>query len=97
MLFDISKRVLSRNTPRSRITSDGLMEQSGPRLRTVWGMSVAGVRRRLNQISSVLEALSFRRIDAHHACISEKQASKRYLALTMYLAESLMYSCVSSA
>src|SRR6218665_721352 len=39
MLFDISKRVLSRSTPRSRTTSDGLMEQSGPRLRTVWGIS----------------------------------------------------------
>src|SRR6218665_224667 len=78
---------------------DGLMEQSGPRLRTVglWGMSVARVRRRLNQISSVLEALIFRRIDAHHACIEKKQASKRDLALTMSLVESLMYSCISSA
>ena len=50
-----------------------------------------GSQKALNQISSVLEALSFRRIDAHHACISEKQASKRDLALTMSLAESLMY------
>src|SRR6218665_36188 len=47
-----------------------------PRLRTVWGISVVGVRRRLNQISSVLEALSFRCINAHHACISVKQASE---------------------
>jgi len=44
-----------------------------------------------------LEALSFRHTDAHHACILEKQASKHDLALTMSLAESLMYSCVSSA
>src|SRR6218665_1753589 len=101
MLFEISKqillaeRVLSRRTPRSRTTSDGLTEQSGPRLRTVWGVSVAGVRRRLGPIRSVLEALSFRRIDADHACTSEKQASKRDLALTMSLAESFMYSCVS--
>src|SRR6218665_2026878 len=90
------ERVLSRSTPRSRTTSVGLMEQSGPRLRTVWGMSVAGVRRRLNQVSSVLEALSFRCTDAHHACISKEKASKRDLALTMSLAESLMYSCASS-
>jgi len=61
------------------------MEQSGPRLRTVWGMSVAGVRRRLNQISSVLEALSFKRIDAHHVCISETQASKRDLSKAYFI------------
>src|SRR6218665_1683300 len=98
MLLEISKReyIIEEHT---KVTDnfDGLMEQSGPRLRTVWGMSVARVRRRLNQISSVLEALSFRRIDAHHACIAEKQASKRDLALTMSLVESLMYSCISSA
>src|SRR6218665_14149 len=82
------ERVLSRRTPRSRTTSAGLMEQSGPRLRTVWGMSVAGVRRRWSQISFVLETLSSRRLDAHHDFISEKQASKRDLALTLYLAES---------
>src|SRR6218665_2757816 len=97
MLFEISKRVFSRRTPRSGKTSAGLMEQSGPRLRTVWWMSVAGVRRRLNQRSSVLEALSFKRIDAHHACISEKQASKQDLALTMSLAETLLIINISGA
>ena len=63
-------------------------------------MLVAGVRinlRRFNQTSSVLEALSFRNIDAHHACISEKQACKRDFALTMSLAESLkIFVCIIS-
>jgi len=89
MLFEISKRENYRGHGQHPL----VIEQ------TVWakvedsmGDVSGGVRRRLNQISAVLEALSFRHIDAHHACISEKQTSKRDLALAMPLAESLMYS-----
>lgn len=88
---------LSNRTPRSRTNSAGLMEQSGLRLRTEWSMSQLCMGWRLNQMSSVLEAFSLRRMDAHQSWISVKQACRRDLALSMSLVASLIYSCVSSA
>ena len=52
---------------------------------------------RSNQMSSVLDEFSFRRIDALQVWISWMQSINLDLALMMSVVESLMYSWVSSA
>mgnify|MGYP006378580917 CR=1 FL=1 len=76
--------LLSRKTPRSRTTSEGLMEQSGPRLRRRWSWSELGLEWWSNQMSSVLVAFNLRRMDAHQVWISVKQATRRDFAFCIF-------------
>ena len=56
LIFNIEN--IMRRTPRSQTTSADIMEQCGPRLRTMWSISEVGIRWQLIQISSVFQALS---------------------------------------
>jgi len=78
-------RIIDENTKFSKVSENidrlngsqwGMIEDS-----LSAGMSAMGLRWQLKQISSTLEALRFRCINAHHVWIEEKQVDKRDLAL----------------
>jgi len=89
----------SMRTTRLLTNLEGTMKLSASIFMILDGVSLSQDGLRSNQLSSVLDTFSFKRIDALQVWISRMQSINFDLALMMSVVESVMYrhSCVSSA